>query len=114
MKEVIYLKSNNYEGIIQIRPRSKEVLDYVRNQVRKGNAVELVKEVFHPYGIDVYITSHRFARVIGRKLSNAFRNSEVKFSKKLHSQDRLTSKTLWRVTVLFRLKEETFKNQPTH
>ena len=108
--EIIYLKSNYYEGIIQIRPRSKEVLDYVRNQVKKGNAVEIAKEAFHPYGIDVYITSHRYARVIGRKLKHVFKGSEVTFSKKLHSVDRQTSKMLWRVTVLFRMKEN-FKPQ---
>lgn len=92
-----------WEGLIQVRPKDKEVIDFIRTQVRKRNDVHISKEIFFKYGADIYITSQKFTRDIGRKLKNSF-DGELKITKKIYGRDRLKSKNIYRATVLFRLK----------
>ncbi|MBM3200107.1 hypothetical protein FJZ53_04150 [Candidatus Woesearchaeota archaeon] len=101
----IYRADKYYEGIIQIRPDDKEVLEYVRKKVKEKGA-EISREVFFKYGIDVYVTSQKITRNIGEKLKKAFKG-ELKISKKIFTRSRQTSRDLYRATVLFRrIKEE--------
>lgn len=104
--ETIYRPDQYYQAIIQIRPKDKEILAYVRKQVRKKGA-EISKEVFHKYGIDVYVTDQKVARNVGQKLKKAFKG-ELKITKKIYGKDRQTSRDIYRGTVLFkRYQEET-------
>lgn len=102
--EVIYRPDKYYQAIIQIRPKDKEILAYVRKQV-KGKGAEISKEVYHKFGIDVYVTDQKVARNIGQKLKKAFKG-ELKISKTIFTRDRQTSKDVYRGTVLFRRQEE--------
>jgi len=97
------LQGAYWEGVIQIRPKNKEVISFIRNQVKKRSEVKISKELFFKYGADIYITSQRFARDIGRKLKNNF-DGDLKITKKIYGRDRQKSKSLYRATVLFRLK----------
>lgn len=103
--ETIYRTDQYYQAIIQIRPKDKEILAYVRKQVKKKGA-EISKEVFHNFGIDVYVTDQKVARNIGQKLKKAFKG-ELKITKKIFTRNRQTSRDVYRGTVLFRrIKEE--------
>lgn len=106
MESEIYTNTKYYEAVIQIRPRDKEILNYVRNQVRKKKNVYISKEEFRKYGIDVYVTDQKFARNLGQKLKRVF-EGELKITRTIHTRDRQTSKEVYRGTVLFRRKEET-------
>ncbi|MDP2907985.1 MAG: NMD3-related protein [Nanoarchaeota archaeon] len=103
--ETIYRTDQYYQAIIQIRPKDKEILAYVRKQVKKKGS-EISKEVFYKYGVDVYVTDQKVARNIGQRLKRAFKG-ELKITKKIFSRDRQTSRDIYRGTVLFRrIKEE--------
>jgi len=93
-----------YESKLQIRPYNQEVIDYVKKRVKERNDVSIAKETKLKTGIDIHLTSNKFALILGKKLKKAFKG-EVKTSKKLFSVSRMTSKKLYRITVCFRLKE---------
>lgn len=92
-----------YEAIIQLRPAKKEVLDFVRNSIKERGAF-ISKEEKLKKGIDIYMSDQRFARALSKKLRVKY-GGEVKLTRKLHTVSKRTGKKLYRVTVLFRLKE---------
>ncbi|MFH1210969.1 MAG: NMD3-related protein [archaeon] len=94
-----------WEGVIQVRPKDKEVIDFIRAQVKKKGGAKISKELYFKYGADIYITSHKIARDIGRKLKGAFKGDLV-VTKKIYGYDNLKSKSIYRATVLFRVKEK--------
>lgn len=95
--------ANYFEAIIQLRPPTDEIVSFIINQCKKkGEAITRVEEI--PAGIDLYITSQKFARSLGPKLKRVF-GGELKITKKVFGQDRLKSKTLYRATVLFRPRQ---------
>lgn len=61
------------------------------------------KEITKDFGCDIYLSSRKSAVQISKKLKKNF-NGDLKVSKTLHSRDRLTSKLIYRVTILFRLR----------
>ena len=96
-------RPNYYQGILQLRDINDEVIDFVRNQVRKRDNVFITKTVKLDNGIDMYITSQEFIRILGKKLRESF-GGELKISSKLHTKSR-TGKDLYRVNALFRLSK---------
>lgn len=99
------LKGAYWEGVIQVRPKNKEAVNFIRDQVKKRPDVKISKELFFKYGTDIYLTSQKVTRDIGRKLKNCF-DGELKITKKIHGRDRLRSKNIYRATVLFRVKDK--------
>jgi nonsense-mediated mRNA decay protein 3 len=91
-----------YEGILQLRNPTKEVINYVKNQIKKRKDIFISKEVMLKNGRDIYLSSQKFLLGLGRKLQNRF-GGQLKTSRKLHTLSRETSKQLYRVTVLYKL-----------
>jgi len=91
-----------YEGILQLRNPNEEVINFIRNQVKKRKGVFIANEVSLKNGVDIYLSSNKFLLSLGRKLKKSFKG-ELKTSKRLHGQDRLTSKLLYRGTILFKM-----------
>lgn len=91
-----------FEGTLQLRNPNEEVINFIRNQFKNNERAWIAKEVGLKTGIDLYISSNKFLLSLGKKLKKSFKG-ELKTSRKLHSQNRLTSKRIYRVTVLFRL-----------
>jgi NMD protein affecting ribosome stability and mRNA decay len=98
-----------FEAILQIRPRDDKVLEYVKREASKVNT-GISKIIDKKFGYDVYLTSRKTVVQIGKSLKKKF-GGETKFSKTLHSTDRLTSKLRYRVTVLFRVKQKELLNE---
>lgn len=94
-----------YEAVIQLRPMNKEVLRFIRNQVDKRNDTFISKEELVKTGVDIYITSQRFARTLGKKLKDNFKG-ELKITRTIFGYSKKRSRIVYRGTVLFRLKEE--------
>ena len=105
METETYRHDGYYEAVIQIRPKDKEILSYVRKQISKKKGVQISKEEFHKHGIDVYVTDQKFARNLGQKLKKAFKG-ELKITKSIHTKDRQTSKEVYRGTILFRREDQ--------
>ena len=97
-------RSDYYQGILQLRDVNDEIISFVRNQIKKRkDEVAITKTVNLPNGLDLYITSQKFIRVLGKKLKESF-GGELKISAKLHTRNR-QGKDLYRVNVLFRLSK---------
>lgn len=101
---MIYTNSRYYEGILQIRPNDKRVIDYVYNEIEKSGNVLISKEVIKKFGIDIYLTNKFFLVQLGRKLRTRFKG-KVTQSRTLHTKNRQTSKLVYRTTICFRLNE---------
>ncbi len=99
-QKIKFARPNYYQGILQLRDVDNDVVDFVRNQIDKRNDVLITKTVKAGNGIDMYITSQKFIRILGKKLRESF-GGELKTSIKLHTKSR-TGKDLYRVNVLFR------------
>jgi len=92
-----------YQGILQLRDINEEILSFTHNQIKKRGNVAVTKTVKHTNGLDLYITSQKFIRILGKKLKESF-GGEIKISSKLHTKNR-QGKELYRVNVLFRLSK---------
>jgi len=93
---------NYYEGILQIRNPNKECINFIKNQFNNNEKVWIAKHEKLKTGIDFYVSSNKFILALGKKLKKSFKG-ELKTSRKLHSQHKMTSKKIYRVTVCFRL-----------
>ena len=101
-KSIIYRIPNNYyEAIIQLRPFDDDVFLFIEGEVNKRESVFIQRIEKVRGGIDIYLSSQSFARRIGALLKKKFKG-EMKITRKLPTQDRLTSKKLYRATVLFK------------
>ena len=94
-------RHNYYQGILQLRDINDEISSFVQNQIKKRGDVAVTKTVRFPNGIDLYLTSQKFIRILGKKLKDNF-GGELKISSKLHTQNK-QGKELYRVNVFFRL-----------
>ncbi|HLC22500.1 MAG TPA: NMD3-related protein [Candidatus Nanoarchaeia archaeon] len=108
MPKSIFLSNNKYfEAVIQLRPYNNEVYLFIEHEIksRKGVFISKIEEL--KTGIDIYISSQRFARsTLGPKLKRKFKDGELKITRKMHTQDRMTSKKLYRATILFRMPKD--------
>ena len=96
-------RSNYFQGILQLRDVNNEILSFVHNQIKKRSDIAVTKTVTFPNGIDLYITSQKFIRILGKKLKDRF-GGELKISSKLHTRSK-QGKDLYRVNVLFKLSK---------
>ncbi len=90
-----------YEGILQLRNPNKEVLNFIRNQFKNNKKAWIAKEDELKTGIDYYISSNKCLLTLGKKLKKSFKGKLI-ISKRLHTRNRMTSKDVYRMTVLFK------------
>ena len=93
--------SQYFEAILQLRNPNDELLNFVKNQIKKRGAW-IAKTVKQKNGVDFYISDQRFTRAMGNKMKKAFKG-EMKTSRKIFTRNKQTSKDVYRVTVLFRM-----------
>ena len=91
-----------YEGILQLRNPSKDVIAFLNELVAEREKVNIVKEEKVVNGVDLYFNNQRYMIAIGRKLQKRF-GGELKITRKLYTVDRISGKRVYRVNVLFRL-----------
>lgn len=91
-----------FEGILQIRNLTDEVLDFINSQLKKRQDVFISKTRKVTSGMDFYFSSQHFLQSLGKKLHSSF-GGTLKVSKKIHTRDRQRSKDIYRVTVLIEL-----------
>lgn len=88
-----------FEGILQLRRPSEEVLDFIDNYV-KGNSVFISDKKEKDDGLDLYISDQRKLQNLGNLLKKNF-GGELKVSIRQFTQDRLTSRQVYRVNALY-------------
>jgi nonsense-mediated mRNA decay protein 3 len=91
-----------YEGILQLRNVAKEVFSWVEKEVERQDRrnIFISKVLKQKNGCDMYISSQKYLQVLGNKLQKTF-GGILKITSSLHTQDKQTSKNLYRVNVLF-------------
>ncbi|MAE13226.1 hypothetical protein CMO92_01555 [Candidatus Woesearchaeota archaeon] len=94
-------KGQYYEAIIQLRDSNEEVIDFIQEKVNKKPGVHINKIEQVTNGYDLYLTSSQFANTLGKLLQEHF-GGTVKRSRRLYTKNHLTSKTIYRTTLLFR------------
>ncbi len=94
-----------FEAILQLRPERPDVIEFILQAIAANKKVWISKTVGHKTGIDIYLSSNIFAKYIGQKLKKRFKGT-LKYSSTVHTTDKMTSKQLYRVTVLYRLPKE--------
>jgi len=99
-KDVVQSNDQYFQGILQLRNVSDELIRFVENSIKKSDA-KIAKVVRLKTGLDYYLSSQRFIRALGKKLSNAY-PGELKSTRKLFTVSRKNGKEVYRVTVLFR------------
>ena len=95
-----FARPNYYQGILQLRDASDDVMDFVYSQIQKRPDVAVTRTAKLDNGKDLYITSQKFIRILGKKLRESF-GGELKVSSKLHTRNR-QGRDLYRINVLFR------------
>ena len=98
------MNKDYFEGILQLRNPTEELLDCVEKEITKKGDVSIAKAKKIKNGIDFYMSSQRFLRSLGNKLQERFPGN-MEISKKLHTKHRQTSKEVYRVNVLFRMPQ---------
>jgi len=98
-----YSKDGYFQAILQLRPKNKEILDWIYKQLIKNN-IKIGREVKRKEGIDIYLSSKKFTLALGKKLKKTFKGT-TKVTKSLFTKNRLTSKKVYRITVCFRLNQ---------
>lgn len=93
--------SGYFEGILQLREQTDEVLKFIDEALSHRDDVRIAKTLKVTNGLDLYFSSKNFLVSVGKNLFARF-GGELKISKRLFSQDKVTSRTIYRVTVMFR------------
>ena len=96
-------RPNYYQGILQLRNSNDDVVKFVYQQITKRGDVSITKTVRIPNGLDLYVTSQKFIRILGKKLKENF-GGELIISSKLHTRNK-EGKDLYRINALFRLSK---------
>src|SRR3990172_9559423 len=91
-----------FEGVLQLRNFTPEVLAWVRKRTVLDKRAVISKEARVPGGVDVYFTDQHYMQALGKKLRERWQG-EYKVSYRLHTMSHLTSKELYRITILFRM-----------
>lgn len=90
-----------FEGTLQLRDAPRNVVAFVYSYVEKHDDIDIAKEVHLKNGIDFYISFQKALQKLGKSLQRTF-GGQLVITRKLFSQNRLTSKSVYRLTVLFR------------
>ncbi|MFC1741400.1 NMD3-related protein [Nanoarchaeota archaeon] len=92
-----------FEGTLQLRNVGKDVVDYVRKDI-VDNQVSVAKEIVKGKNVDMKLSSAKYLRALGKRLQQRF-NGELTISSKLFTRNKMTSKEVHRVTVLFKIRD---------
>ncbi len=105
-KALRQIKSQYFEGILQLKNYDDEIIKFVIAQVSKVNdkGVFITNEKVRKNLVEYYITRKNFMHTLAKKLKKEF-GGIVKKSENLHSFDKQESKNLYRLTVLVEFPE---------
>lgn len=90
-----------FEGILQVRNGSKELLNWIYDRIKADGKAKVTKAKKVTNGVDLYMTDQHYLQNLGKKIKE-HQMGILKVSMRLHTQDKMTSKHVYRVTVLFK------------
>ena len=102
--ELKNINKDYFEGILQLRNPTKELIRFAENKTKKDKKALITKKIKVKQGYDFYFTSQRYLRSLGNKIKSSF-PGELKTSRKIFTRKRQTSRDVYRVNVLFRMSD---------
>ena len=90
-----------FEGILQLRNPTKEIMRFVYSVQEKGGIRLVSKEKKVPNGYDLYFMYNKKLLNVGKMLKESF-PGRLEVSSRLFSRNRQTSREVYRMSVLFR------------
>ncbi len=90
-----------FEGVLQLRNVSDEVADWAHDEIIRAGRARIAKAKEVKGGIDVYLSSQHYMQALGKKLQQRF-GGILKITSRIHTRSRITSRDVYRMTVLFR------------
>jgi len=84
-----------------LRNVSDEAIDWLYEEIQRTGKTKIAKAREVAGGIDVYLSSQHYMQTLGRHLQQRF-GGVLKITSRLHTRDSLTSRDVYRMTVLFR------------
>ncbi len=90
-----------FEGVLQLRGCTDEVLDWAHDEIIRAGRARIAKANQVAGGVDVYLSSQHYMQSLGRQLQQRF-GGIVKITGRLFTTSHITSKTVHRMTVLFK------------
>ena len=91
-----------FEGILQLRPATEEVLSFLEQEMSMNERLIITKQKHGERGnMDLFISNQKVLLQLAKKLSTHFL-AIVKTSRRAHTMEKMTRKSLYRVNVLFR------------
>ena len=101
VKKTIDFSGGYFEAILQLRPAKQEVLDFINDFMSRTERLKIAKEITLKTGFDLYLTDWRSTLAMAKQIKKQFHCSLLT-SRKLHTQDRMSGKKVYRVTVCLR------------
>ena len=102
------LKGGYYEGVLQLRNQENDMFEKCREEIEDSISEKDLVAISHKKkvkgGIDFYITDKKVIRGLANSLHKKF-GGELKLSPELYSEDRQSSKKIYRLNALLRLPE---------
>ncbi len=90
-----------FEGTLQIRDAGPEILEWVHHRIAKDRKARIAKEKKVTNGVDLYLSDQHYLQALGRKLQE-HHPGHLTVSERQHTTHKMTSKLLYRVTVLYK------------
>ena len=88
-----------FEGILQLRNPSQEIIDFIENKLKKhADKFNISKIVEQKLGLDLYITNKKYMQRLANDLQKNF-GGIIKKSPHLFSRNRQTSKDIYRLNI---------------
>lgn len=97
------MHSNYFQGIMQLRLPTQNIIDYILDNLDKDNQ-KISKLVELKNGADLYFVDKRYMKSLSVKVQKEF-GGLMKESATLHTRDSQTSKELYRLTILIKFTE---------
>ena len=97
------LRTEYFEAILQLRHCSADAEHYAISDIRESKMLTMAVPVGRGTraAVDLYLKSTDYMLSLVRRMRKRYPGT-VTISRKLHGRDKMTSKTLYRTTVLFR------------
>ncbi len=90
-----------FEGVLQLRDVTDEVLNWVHQEIIRAGRARIAKVQEFKNGIDIYLSAQHYMQAIGKQLQQRF-GGVLKVTNRLFTRNSLTSRDVYRMTVLFR------------
>ena len=88
-----------FEGILQLRNPSQEVIDFIESKLKKNaEKLRISKIVEQKLGLDLYVTNNRYMQKLAQDIQKNF-GGILKKSPHLFSRNRQTSKNIYRLNI---------------